>query len=251
MGVPWVQLGCIVRAVFISRSGYIFKMRLSALISIAAVLMGVRAQALAQDNAQPETAGLQGLYLELRQVGGSQVPVHYYFWKDGRYCDGLPSGGLEREPADFAALQSQLPCGQYRLSAQVLSLSVNPFSPARELAWRRGPGGALSLNGNALSKVPVLPGPSALAGNWSAMVSTSQMSRQLYQFRADGAYQFTSSPVSSEDGSPARQAGAYKVLGNRIELSNAPDGGASGIQNLTAYPFPGGGLMIEGTVFVR
>jgi hypothetical protein len=64
----------------------------------------------------PVLQALKGLYVEQRAVGANFAYAHYYFWSDGRYCLGLPSGGLDGDQADFSKLKLTQPCGQYRLA---------------------------------------------------------------------------------------------------------------------------------------
>lgn len=189
---------------------------------------------------------LQGLFVEQRPVGANFAYAHYYFWQDGQYCLGLPVGGLDREPADFAALQKTLACGSYRIADNRLMLQPKEGAalPAKALAKREGE--RFTLDGNETFKVQALPANQPIEGHYTAIIIGSQMVRQSYLFRMDGTYQFTSVPMTSADGSPASYSGRYKFVGNTLELSDAP------VPNrLTAYPVKAGAIMIEGTVFAR
>jgi hypothetical protein len=215
---------------------------------IAGVLaQGVVAAAQTASQANPALAPtLQGLFVEQRAIGANFAYAHYYFWQDGQYCLGLPVGGLDREPADFAQLQKTQPCGQYRIVEDRLLLQPRqgPAIPSKVLSKREGD--RFLMDGNETFKVPFLPANQAIEGQYVALVIGSQMNRQTYLFRSDGTYQFTSVPMTSADGSPASYSGSYKLVGNTLQLTGAP-----APNRLTVYPVKQGALMIEGTVFSR
>jgi hypothetical protein len=188
---------------------------------------------------------LKGLYVEQRAIGANFAYAHYYFWSDGRYCLGLPSGGLDGDQADFAQLKLAQPCGQYRLANEQLTLLPQDGAPVTKTLSKRD-GDRFLIDGNETAKVPTLPANQSLEGQYSALVIGSQMNRQSYVFRADGTYRFISVPITSADGSPASSSGTYKLVGNTLVLN-----GEQAPSRLTAYPVKQGQLMIEGTVFAR
>jgi hypothetical protein len=192
------------------------------------------------------TQTLQGLFAEQRAVGANFAYAHYYFWPDGQYCLGLPVGGVDREPADFVALQRSQPCGQYRIAEGRLMLQPREGAALPTKALTKREGDRFLLDGNDTFKVPSLPSNQAIEGQYSALVVGSQMTRQTYLFRMDGTYQFTSTPMTSADGSPESYSGSYKFVGNTLQLTGAPPP-----SRLTAYPVKQGAMMIEGTVFAR
>ncbi len=83
-----------------------------------------------------------------------------------------------------------------------------------------------------------------LSGTYSATVVGDRRRSQVYVFHSDGTYQFSDKPVTSRNGAPANAAGRYRLYGGTLELS-----GTSGESRKTAYPFPNGGISIEGTFF--
>ena len=97
---------------------------------------GARAAAVAGSGSQP----FQGLYLQTQWAGTAMQYVHYYFWHDGRICQVRPTGGLDREPADFAALQKQAiaeghACGTYALHGKSMTVAMNgAANPGRKVA---------------------------------------------------------------------------------------------------------------------
>ena len=202
--------------------------------------------ALAVPPALSGTHTLQGLFVEQRAVGANFAYAHYYFWQDGQYCLGLPVGGLDREPADFSVLQRTQPCGQYRITDGRMMLQPRDgvALPPKVLGKREGD--RFLLDGNDTFKAPSLPTDQTMEGQYSALVVGSQMNRQTYLFRMDGTYQFTSTPMTSADGSPESYSGNYKLVGNSLQLTGAPPP-----SRLTAYPVKQGAIMIEGTVFAR
>jgi hypothetical protein len=216
------------------------------------IFLGLMAQsvlAFAQPAAAVPTGNtqtLQGLFVEERVTGANLTYAHYFFWSDGRYCFGLPSGGLEGDSLDFAQAQRTQPCGQYRIANQQLILTPRDGSAAQTKALSQRDGNRFLLDGHQTYKAPTLPANQALDGEYSAMVIGSQMTRQSFVFRADGTYQFASVPITSVDGSPVSYAGSYKLVGNTLQLT-----GASAPNRLTAYPVKAGAIMIEGTVFAR
>jgi hypothetical protein len=196
--------------------------------------------------APPSSQDLQGLFVEERISGTNVAYVHYFFWSDGRYCLGLPSGGLEGDSLDFDKVQRTQPCGQYRIANQQLALTPRDGSASQNKALTQREGNRFLLDGHQTYKAPALPASQALDGEYSAFVIGSQMARQSFVFRADGTYQFASVPVTSLDGSPVSYAGSYKLVGNTLQLT-----GESAPNRLTAYPVKPGAIMIEGTVFSR
>jgi hypothetical protein len=189
---------------------------------------------------------LQGLFVEQRAVGANFAYAHYYFWSDGRYCLGLPTGGIDSEPADFAQLRLAQACGKYRIADEQLVLQPQDGAPSLTKALSKREGDRFLLDGNETSKVAAWSANQTLDGQYSALVVGSQMNRQSYIFRANGSYQFTSVPVTSADGGPASYSGSYKLSGNTLQLNGAPMP-----NRLTVYPVKQGALMIEGTVFAR
>lgn len=200
-------------------------------------------------SAQQNLAGahtLQGLFVEQRAIGANFAYAHYYFWHDGQYCLGLPAGGLDREPADFAHLQRTLPCGQYRIAEDRLVLQPRDGAPLPAKFISKREADRFMLDGNATFKVPFLAANQPIEGQYVALVIGSQMNRQSYLFRSDGTYLFISVPMSSADGPPASYSGSYKLVGNSLQLTGAP-----APNRLTVYPVKQGELMIEGTVYTR
>jgi hypothetical protein len=205
--------------------------------------------AMAQAAAPPANAqvsSLQGLFVEERAVGPSSAFFHYYFWADGRYCLGLPYGGLGSEPADFKALSRTQPCGQYKLGDDRLSLQPADGGATQNLSLSKRQGERFELNGHPTFKVPASASNASLEGQYSALIHGSQMNRQSYLFRSNGTYQFESVPMTSSDGSPMTFSGNYKMVGHTLQLSGAPTQ-----KSLTAYVLKPGALMIEGDVFSR
>ena len=102
------------------------------------------------------------------------------------------------------------------------------------------------MNGYTTAKVAAFTPGHPVVGTYSATVIGNQMAKQTYVFHPDGSYQFSSRPVTSLDGAPRDYAGTYRFFGNTLQLT-----GAQGPDRLTAYPFPNGGIMIGGSVFVN
>jgi len=206
-------------------------------------------RALSAAAAQPVQASgpaqpLQGLYLQLQPTGTAYAYIHYYFWKDGRFCEGLPIGGLDHEPADFNTLQQHQTCGHYRISGNHMSVQTQSDAKPHDVTLRNFRSGGFEMNGYATAKVASFQPNQHLAGTYSATVIGNLMTKQTYVFRPDGSYQFSSLPVTSRDGAPRNYAGTYRVVGNTLQLT-----GAQGPDRITAYPFPDGGIMIGGSVF--
>ncbi len=210
------------------------------------VVASAQTTAVAVPPASSGTQTLQGLFVEQRAVGANFAYAHYYFWQDGQYCLGLPVGGLDREPVDFSVLQRTQPCGQYRITDGRLILQPRDGVALRPKVMSKREGDRFLLDGNDTFKAPSLPTNQTMEGQYSALVVGSQMNRQTYLFRMDGTYQFTSTPMTSADGSPESYSGNYKLVGNSLQLTGAPPP-----SRLTAYPVKQGAIMIEGTVFAR
>jgi hypothetical protein len=187
---------------------------------------------------------LQGLYLRLEPTGTANAYVHYYFWKDGRLCVGLPKGGIDREPADFSEIQKQDKCGQYRVSGNRMSVKWQGDTAAHDEMLANLRVASFEMNGYATAKVGSFGSGQSLDGTFSATVVGTQMTKQQYVFHSDGTYQFTLQPVTSRDGPARNETGRYTLSANTLRLN-----GASGAKQMTAYPFPSSGLMIEGSVF--
>jgi hypothetical protein len=191
---------------------------------------------------------LQGLYLQLQPIGTSYARVHYYFWQDGRICKGLPQGGVEQEPAPFAAYQAAVQkkggeCGQYSIDGRKMHLKWQT-SPSYDASFVNFRNNSFEMNQYATAKIQTFGNGQKLDGKYSATVVGNQMRSQVYTFHPDGSYEMSDKPVTSRDGVPASSTGKYRVYGSTLELS----GGAG---KLTAYPFPDGGISIEGTVFSK
>lgn len=189
---------------------------------------------------------LQGLYLRLESDGTAYQYVHYYFWKDGLLCVGLPKGGIDREPADFSKLQKQEKCGQYRVSGSRMSVRWQGDAAAHDETLTNVHPGGFEMNGYTTVKVGSFGSGQSIDGTFSATVVETQMTKQMYTFHADGTYQFTSKPVTSRDGTPRNENGRYSLFANTLRLN-----GTGGSRQMTAYPFPNKGMMIEGSVFSR
>lgn len=195
------------------------------------------------------TQTLQGLYLQLQPIGTTLAHVHYYFWKDGRICQGLPTGGIGMEPADFATYESGVrkekrECGHYSISGSRMHLQWQT-SPSYDASLVHFKNDSFEMNQYTTSKVGFVAGQ-RLEGTYSATVVGDQMRSQVYVFHSDGSYQFSDKPITSRDGAPASRAGQYRIFGGTLELS-----GSSGTVLKTAYPFPDGGISIENTVFSK
>lgn len=192
---------------------------------------------------------LQGLYLQLQPLGTSYARVHYYFWKDGRVCKGLPAGGIDLEPAAFAAYETAVrkqsggECGRYSITGKRMHLQFPSLS--YDASFVNFKDNSFEMNQFATAHVGFGAGEK-LDGTYSATVVGDRMRSQTYAFHPDGTYQWTDKPVTSRDGAPARSSGRYRVFGSTLELS-----GASGDTRFTAYPFPNGGINISGTVFSK
>jgi hypothetical protein len=192
---------------------------------------------------------LEGLYLQLQPIGTGLARVHYYFWQDGRMCKGLPLGGIEQTPAAYATYQTAIKkaggeCGQYSISGKQMSLKWQT-SPGYTASFVNFKNNSFEMNQFTTAKVGFGSGQK-LDGIYSATVVGNQMRSQKYAFHADGNYEFSDKPVTSRDGAAASSTGRYRIFGSTLELS-----GASGTTRLTAYPFPDGGISIEGTVFSK
>ena len=197
--------------------------------------------------AQAQT--LQGLYLQLQLAGGSFQHVHYYFWKDGRMCRGLPTGGIAPEPADFAAYQRAVQnkggeCGRYSISGKTMHVQWQT-GKSYDASFVNFKDNSFEMNQYTTAHVGFSEGQK-LDGAYSATVVGKKMRKQTYVFHSDGTYQFSDKPVTSLDGAPATATGKYRVSGEALELT-----ATSGLTRLTAYPFPDGGINIEGTVFSK
>lgn len=195
---------------------------------------------------------LSGLYLQLQGIGTSYTHIHYYFWPDGRICQGLPSGGIDREPADFATIQQQEVCGQYRVAGTAMSIKWQGDPATHELRFAnfqtdKVHGDSFEMNGYATAKVPTFAVNQRLNEPWYGFVDVGKQSRkQVYTFHADGTYQLDDQPVTSRDGAAKSESGTYRFIGNTLELARA-----AGISRITAYPFPNGGIKINDAVFSK
>jgi len=192
---------------------------------------------------------LEGLYLQLQLAGSSFQHVHYYFWKDGRICRGLATGGIALEPADFGAYQTavqkqQGECGQYSISGKTMHLHW-PAGRSYDASFVNFKDGSFEMNQYTTAHVAFNPGQK-IDGTYSATVVGKQMRIQRYVFHTDRTYELSDKPVTSMDGQPKSAVGTYRVYGSTLELT-----GSSGVTRLTAYPFPDGGIDIEGTVFSK
>ena len=184
----------------------------------------------------------QGLYLQLQGAGGGNQYVHYYFWKDGRVCWGLPTGGLDREPADFGAVQQHTEkCGTYRVSGNQMELQLgNDAAYQASLANRRGD--SFEMNQYTTAKVSNFGSGKALSGTYTASTYVgNELYKLAYVFQSNGSYTFTRQPVIR--GTAQRFTGSYRLFGNTLELTGAD------APKRTAYPFPNGDIMIDGGVF--
>ena len=191
---------------------------------------------------------LQGLYLQLQPFGTSYQYVHYYFWNDGKICKGLPSGGIDQEPAAFALYETAVrkqggECGRYSITAKQMHLQLP--SESYDASFVNFKDNSFEMNQYATAHVGFGVNMK-LDGRYSATVVGDRMRSQTYTFHSDGSYQLSDKPVTSRDGAAASSAGTYRVFGSTLELT-----GASGTARLTAYPFPDGGLNIAGTVFSK
>lgn len=196
-----------------------------------------------------EAQTLQGLYLQLQPIGTGLARVHYYFWQDGRICKGLPTGGIDQEPAAFAPYQTAVQkvggeCGQYSIAGKQMHLKWQT-SPSYDASFVNFKTNSFEMNQYTTAKVAFGSGQK-FDGTYSATVVGKQMRSQTYAFHPDGNYQFSDKPVTSRDGAPASSSGRYRIFGSTLELS-----GSSGTTRVTAYPFPDGGISIEGTVFSK
>jgi hypothetical protein len=194
----------------------------------------------------PVAAGsgpFQGLYLQLQAIGTAYSRVHYYFWHDGRFCKGLPSGGIDREPAEFAVVQRQETCGQYRVDGSSMSLLWQGDSKPYSVTLRNVRAESFEMNGYATVKMAAFAPGQRLNAAYTATVVGTHTRKQTYSFHQDGTYLLNDEPVTSSDGPPRSQAGSYRLIMNTLELTG------TGAERLTAYPFPGGGILIDNTVF--
>jgi hypothetical protein len=198
--------------------------------------------------AAAEAQTLQGLYLQLQPIGTSYARVHYYFWKDGRICKGLPAGGIDQEPAAFAPYQASVQkqggeCGRYNITGKQMHLQLPSLS--YDASFVNFKDNSFEMNQYATAHVGFVASQK-FDGTYSATVVGEQMRSQTYAFHPDGTYQLSDKPVTSRDGAPVSSSGRYRVFGSTLELN-----GSSGAARMTAYPFPDGGLSIAGTVFSK
>ena len=196
--------------------------------------------------AQAQT--LQGLYLQLQPIGTSYARVHYYFWNDGRMCQGLPAGGIDEEPAAFAPYQTAVQkqsgeCGHYSVTGKRMHLQFQSLS--YDASFINFKNNSFEMNQYATSHVG-FGASQKLDGTYAATVVGDKMRSQTYAFHPDGTFQLTDKPVTSRDGAPVSSSGRYRVFGSTLELT-----GSFGTTRLTAYPFPDGGLSIAGTVYSK
>ena len=201
---------------------------------------GARAAAVAGSGSQP----FQGLYLQTQWAGTAMQYVHYYFWHDGRICQVRPTGGLDREPADFAALQKQAiaeghACGTYALHGKSMTVAMNGAAPY-EASIINVQGDSFEMNQYATSKVPSYGSGKMIDGTYTGTIVGHNISKESYTFHSDGTFQYSSTPVMG--GIPRAETGKYKFSGNTLQLET---------RKLTAYPFPDGGINIEGTVYSK
>ena len=189
---------------------------------------------------------LQGLYLQLQPIGTAMAYVHYYFWPDGRLCLGLPTGGLDREPVEFASIQKQKKCGTYRIAGNRISVQWQGDPAPHEERLINFRIASFEMNGYTTAKMDSYGSGQPLDGAYSGTVVGNQFRKQTYTFRNDGTYQFNDQPVTSRDGAAKSDRGTYRLSHNTLELT-----GVSGKLRLTAYPFPSGGIAIENTVFTK
>ena len=102
-------------------------------------------------------------------------------------------------------------------------------------------GDSFELNQFATSKVGSYGSGKLLDGIYSATAVGDGMSTQTYTFHPDGTFQFTDKPIVGKS-APRAETGNYKLAANTLQV---------GARRLTALPFPGDKLMIEGTVFAK
>jgi hypothetical protein len=208
--------------------------------------MSAAATAPVKPLAAPSGLRLQGLYLQLQSAGTAYTYFHYYFWPDGRYCEGLPSGGIGREPIDFDSVQKQKKCGQYRVTGSHMSLQSQGDAAPHNVSLANVRVDSFEMNGYATAKMASFGAGQRLNAAYSGTVLGKQTRKQTYTFRSDGTFQFNDQPVTSLDGAAKSDRGTYLLSNNTLELT-----GASGTLRLTVYPFPSGGLFVESTVFAK
>jgi hypothetical protein len=189
---------------------------------------------------------LQGLYMQLQSVGTAYTYFHYYFWPDGRYCEGLPSGGIGSEPMDFDSVQKQKKCGQYRITGSHMSLRSQGDPAPHDVSLANVHGDSFEMNGYATAKMASFGAGQRLNAAYSGTLLGKQTRKQTYTFRNDGTFQLNDQPVTSLDGAPKSDRGTYRLSNNTLELT-----GTSGTLRLTVYPFQPGGIFVESTLFVK
>ena len=180
---------------------------------------------------------LQGLYLQLQPLGTGFARVHYYFWNDGRVCKGLPTGGIDSEPAAFAAYQTAVlkqggECGSYSISGKRMHLQFQS-SPGYDASFVNFKGNSFEMNQFTTAHVG-FPDSQKLDGTYSATVVGDRMRSQRFAFHPDGTYQFSDKPVTSRDGPPSSSAGNYRIFGGTLELT-----GSSRHYSSDRLPVPG------------
>ena len=214
---------------------------LPALIFPLLILGGCnRAGAAGGDSAHP----FEGLYLQTQWAGTAMQYVQYYFWHDGRICQVAPTGGVDREPADYATLQKQAiaqghSCGTYQVNGKTMNVKFDGSAPYTA-SLVNVHGDSFEMNQYATSKVPSYGTGKQIDGTYTGTVVGDDIIKESYVFHPDGTFQHTSTPVLR--GSPRSETGNYKLFGNTLQV---------GSRKLTAYAFPDGGIMIEGTVYSK
>jgi hypothetical protein len=189
----------------------------------------------------------QGLYLQTQWAGTAMQYVHYYFWHDGRICQVMPTGGVDSEPADYAKLQQQAvaqkhACGTYQVNGKSMNVHMDG-SAAYVASLVNVQGDSFEMNQYATAKVPSYGAGKSIDGTYTGSIvgdTFNTSTKDTFVFHPGGAYQFTSTPIMG--GAAKSESGNYKFFGNTLQ---------AGSRKLTAYPFPDGGIMIEGTVYSK
>lgn len=130
-------------------------------------------------------------------------------------CSGLPTGGLDREPADFGAVQQHTgKCGTYRVAGNRMTVQLGNDAPYEaSLVNRRGD--SFEMNQHTTAKVGDYTSGKTLNGIYTASTYVGNVLYKFtYVFQPNGSYTFTRQPFIR--GTPQHFTGTYRLFGNTL-----------------------------------
>jgi len=187
-----------------------------------------------------QAPGPDGLYFRMKMAFGTFSQDHWWFLKDGRYLNSVPSGGLD--PAAFETTCQKIPtaCGTYKVEGAAIQMTPRNGKPFT-LRFRQIGDGNLELDGLFTKHVEKFGSNAKLDGHysWSGGASgggTAVSASRGYQFNPDGTFSTSSlagvSAGKFGESSAGAGSGTYKLSGNILELTS---GGKTTIH--IAYPY--------------